>query len=375
MSKPTVVIDNGSGVMKAGFAGEETTKCIFPSFVGRVPKGKAVDGVKEGDLFLGSEAEEKRGVLALKYPMAHGIVEDWDDMERIWGHVYKQMKATAKDHPVLLTEAPQNPLKHREKAAEYFFEKLGVPSMVVSVQGVLSLYATGKTTGLVLDSGDGVTHAMPVFEGYAVPHAVQRSNVAGRDVTEHLVRLMRRCGRVFHSVDQREYVRGIKESECYVAVDREEEEKKANARGSDAAPLKEFKLPDGEALQLGPERFRAPEILFHPELIGSEFAGAHNLALNAINGSDVDLRSALFGEIVLSGGSTMFAGFGDRLLAEVKKVAPKDIKIRISAPPDRRMSTWIGGSILASLGSFKTMCVSKDEYKEKGCSVMHAKTF
>merc|ERR1719265_2710462 len=216
---------------------------------------------------------------------------------------------------------------------------------------------------------------MPVFEGYAVPHAVQRSNVAGRDVTEHLVRLMRRGGCVFHSVNQRAIVRTIKESECYVAVDREEEEKKANARGSDAAPLNEFKLPDGEALQLGPERFRAPEILFHPELIGSEFAGAHNLALNAINGSDFDLRSALFGEIVLSGGSTMFAGFGDRLLAEVKKVAPKDIKIRISAPPDRRMSTWIGGSILASLGSFKNMWVSKEEYKEKGKAILHTKTF
>lgn len=374
-TKPAVVIDNGSGVVKGGFAGEETAKAVFPSFVGRVPKGRATTSLKETDVFLGRDAEDKRGVLALTYPMAHGIVENWDDMERIWTYMYSQIKATANAHPVLLTEAPLNPQKHRETAAEFFFEKLGVPAMVVSVQAVLSLYASGKTTGLVLDSGDGVTHAMPVFEGYAVPHAVQRSNVAGRDVTEHLVRLMRRCGRVFHTVDQLEIVGTIKESECYVAVDREEEERKANARGSDTFPPKDFRLPDGEVLQLGPERFRAPEILFRPELKGSEFPGAHNLLLNAINASDLDLRKSLFADIVLSGGSTMFTGFGDRLLAEVKKIAPNDVKIRISAPPDRKMSTWIGGSILASLGSFKNMWVSQEEYKEKGKSILHTKTF
>lgn len=374
-TKPAVVIDNGSGVLKAGFAGEETAKAVFSSFVGRVPKGKPVTGLKDTDIFLGHDAEDKRGVLSLSYPMAHGVVEDWDDMERIWNHAYSEIKATGKDHPVLLTEAPLNPQKHRERIAEFFFEKLGVPAMLVSVQAVLSLYASGKTTGLVLDSGDGVTHAMPVFEGYAVPHAVQKSDVAGRDVTEHLVRLMRRGGCVFHSVNQRAIVRTIKESECYVAVDREEEERKANARGPDTLPPKDFRLPDGEMLQLRSERFRAPEILFRPELKGSEYSGAHDLLLNAINAADLDLRRSLFGDIVLSGGSTMFTGFGDRLLAEVKKIAPKDVKIRISAPPDRKMSTWIGGSILASLGSFKNMWVSKEEYKEKGASILHSKAF
>jgi centractin len=374
-TKPAVVIDNGSGIVKAGFAGEETAKAVFSGFVGRVPKGKPVQGLKDTDVFLGHEAEDKRSVLSLTYPMCHGIVEDWNDMEHIWNYVYTQLKVTGKDHPVLLTEAPLNPQKHRETAAEFFFEKLGVPALFVSVQAVLSLYASGKTTGLVLDSGDGVTHAMPVFEGYTVPHAVQKSTVAGRDVTEHLVRLMRRGGCIFHSVNQREIVRQIKESECYVAVDREEEERKANARGSDIVPPKDYRLPDGEVLQLGSERFRAPEILFRPELKGSEYPGAQNLLLNAINASDLDLRKSLFGDVVLSGGSTMFTGFGDRLLAEVKKIAPKDVKIRISAPPDRHMSTWIGGSILASLGSFKNMWVSKEEYKEKGKSILHSKAF
>jgi centractin len=329
-------------------------------------------GAAEGDIFVGKRADELRGILTVKYPMAHGVVQDWNDMEVIWRHIYSEMKVVAEEHPVLLTEAPLNPRKNREKAAEIFFETFGCPALFVSAQAILSLYASGRTTGVVLDSGDGVTHVVPVYEGFALPHAVMRSDIAGRDVTEHLMLQLRRTGHVFHTSAEREIVRQIKEKECYIAFNPAKEEQAENDKTS---TQHQYRLPDGTSISFGAERFRAPEILFHPEKIGLEYPGIHELLSQAINRADMDLRMTLFSQIVLSGGSTMFDRFGDRLLNEVRKLAPKDIKIRISAPPERKFSTWIGGSILASLATFKKMWVSKEEFEEDGFPILHKKAF
>jgi len=367
-----VVIDNGSGVMKAGFAGDETVKTMFPSYVGRPKHIRAMAGAAEGDTFVGSRAEDLRGILSLKYPLEHGVVNNWDDMELIWRHIYSEMKVNAEEHPVLLTEAPLNPRKNREKAAEIFFETFGCPALFVSAQAILSLYASGRTTGVVLDSGDGVTHVVPVYEGFALPHAVMRSDIAGRDVTENLMLQLRRSGHVFHTSAEREVVRQIKEKECYVAFNPQKEEQ---AEHDKTSAQHQYRLPDGTIISLGAERFRAPEILFNPNLVGLEYPGVHELLACSINRADLDLRATLFSQIVLSGGSTMFEKFGDRLLNELRKLAPKDIKIRISAPPERKLSTWIGGSILASLATFKKMWVTKEEFEEDGYSILHKKAF
>ena len=203
-------------------------------------------------------------------------------------------------------------------------------------------------------------------------------DVAGRDVTEHLQNLLRRSGYNFHTTAEREVVRDIKEKLCYVAYNPAKEEQLQDQRmmssSNPAETTMSYNLPDGTPLKIGAERFRAPEILFHPELIGLEYSGIHDCLINAIMKSDLDLRKTLFSQIVLSGGSTMFPGFGDRLLNEVRKKAPKDMKIRISAPPSRKFSTWTGGSILASLATFKTMWISKAEYEEHGSSIVHRKT-
>lgn len=225
-------------------------------------------------------------------------------------------------------------------------------------------YSSGRTTGIVLDSGDGVTHAVPVFEGFSMPHAIRRVDIAGRDVTDHLQLLLRKAGHHLHTSAEREVVRTIKEHSCYIAANPAKEDKDTAGR------TEEFRLPDGTVIQLGAERYRAPEILFNPELIGQEYAGVHQVVVDSINRVDLDLRKSLFSNIVLSGGSTLckgapncfihsrFAliedkGFGDRLLNEVKKLAVKDVKIKIYAPPERKYSTWIGGSILAGLNTFK----------------------
>ncbi|CAB3984833.1 beta-centractin [Paramuricea clavata] len=365
-----VVIDNGSGVIKAGFAGDQVPKCHFANYVGRPKHVRVMAGALEGDIFIGSIAQEHRGLLNIRYPMEHGIVTDWNDMERIWQFIYSkdQLQTRSEEHPVLLTEAPINPRRNREKAAEIFFETFNVPALFVSLQAVLSLYSTGRTTGVVLDVGDGVSHAVPIYEGFAMPHSIMRTDLAGRDVTRYLRLLLRREGFKFHTSSELEIVKQIKEQVCYLVLNPLKEE----PMDTDKA---KFTLPDGSTLDPGSSRYRAPELLFRPDLIGDESEGIHEVLAFTIQKSDMDLRKTLYGNIVLSGGSTLFKGFGDRLLSEVKKLAPKDIKIRISAPQERLYSTWIGGSILASLDTFKKMWVSKKEWEEENTRVLHRKTF
>jgi len=357
LTNQPVVIDNGSGTIKAGFAGQDHPKCFFPSYVGRPKHVRVMAGALEGDVFIGRKAQEFRGLLKIKYPMEHGIVTNWDDMERIWNWVYAEELGTlSEEHPVLLTEAPLNPRTNRESAAQIFFDTFNVPALYISVQAVLSLYASGRTTGIVLDSGDGVTHAVPVFEGFSMPHAIRRVDVAGRDVTEHLQLLLRKSGHHLHTTAEREVVRAIKEKNCYIALNPHKEEKETAGR------TETFRLPDGNTIALGSERFRAPEILFNPEIIGLEDAGVHQVVVDSINRVDMDLRKSLYSNIVLSGGTTLCTGYGDRLLNEVKRM--KEGKIKIYAPPERKYSTWIGGSILAGLNTFKKMWVSAEEYQE-----------
>lgn len=365
-----IVIDNGSGVIKAGFAGDQIPKYHFPNYVGRPKHIRVMAGALEGDIFIGPKAEEHRGLLNIKYPMEHGVVRDWNDMERIWQYIYSkdQLQTFSEEHPVLLTEAPLNPRRNREKSAEIFFETFNVPALFISMQAVLSLYASGRTTGVVLDSGDGVSHSVPIYEGFAMPHSIMRTDIAGRDVTAYLRLLLRKEGFNFHSSSELEIVRTIKERTCYLAINPQKEESLEGER-------MQYVLPDGSMLEVGPARFRAPELLFRPDLVGEECEGIHEVLAFAIQKSDMDLRRILYSNIVLSGGSTLFKGFGDRLLSEVKKIAPKDIKIRISAPPERLYSTWFGGSILASLDTFKKMWVSKKEYDDEGSRAIHRKTF
>lgn len=368
-----ICIDSGSGVIKAGFAGADKPRVVFRTLVGRAKHHRIIPGgaLEGGGLFVGSKVEEHRGALLLSYPMEHGVVQNWTEMEKIWTHIYSRenLNVKSEEHAVLLTEAPLNPLANREKAAELFFEALNVPALFFSLQAILSLYASGRTTGVVLDCGDGVTHAVPVYEGFALPHAITRMDLAGRDVTSHLQLLLRRGGHNLDTSAELEVVRQIKEQCCVVAFNPAEQEKHSLEKLSREC---RYTLPDGTSLEIGPESFRAPEILFQPDLIGSEYRGVHDCLVKSVMRADLDLRRVLFSQMVLSGGSTMFPGFGDRLLNEVRKhsLAPRDTKIRIAAPPERMYSTWIGGSILASLATFKSMWCTKQEWQESGSRML-----
>ncbi|XP_029965799.1 uncharacterized protein LOC115401659 isoform X2 [Salarias fasciatus] len=366
-----IVLDTGSGLMKAGFANQDLPHVVFPTIIGTPKYEEIMSGRLERETYIGHEAQHMRGVLALRHPIQNGIVRSWDDMEKIWHHTFQQLSVDPEDHPVLLTEAAMNPRENRQRMVELMFERFCVPFSYVAMQAVLALYADGRTTGVVLDSGDGVSHSVPVFDGYGLPHAVQRFPLAGADVTAHLRKLLQEQGVSMRTTAEEEIVREMKEKCCYVAADYEAELRRGVAPGGKAC----YTMPDGQVVTLGTERFRAPEILFKPELIGRDLYGIHESVLKSILSSDIDLRRSFLGNIVLSGGNTLLPGLPGRLRAEVAALVPADLReaVRVSSPSDRDFSVWSGGAVLAGLPSFSSAWISQQEYEECGPQVVFRK--
>ncbi|XP_036303585.1 actin-related protein T3 [Pipistrellus kuhlii] len=365
-----VVMDNGSGVMKAGLAGSREPQFVYPNIMGRVKgQSRAALGVQE--LYAGDQAHSRRSALAISYPVERGLITSWGDMEVMWKHVYDHsLKLKPCDQPVLITEPALNPLANRQQMAEIFFEHLGVPGFYMSIQGVLALFAAGFTTGFVMNSGAGVTQCVPIFEGYCLPHGVQQLPLAGLDLTNYLMSLLKDHGIVLLSAADRRIVADIKETSCYVAMNyKEEMDKKCSSME------KVYQLPDGRVIKLYDQLFQCPEVLFCPSLMNLETMGIDKMCYSSIMKCDKDLRNSLFSNIILAGGSTLFPNLDRRLVKDIAKLAPPNTPIQVRAPPERKISAWMGGSILASLSAFQDVWITAKEFKEVGPNIVHQRCF
>ena len=367
-SLPSVVIDNGSFMIRAGFSGENIPRAVFPSLVGR-PKKNNSSSDCDKELYIGNETQLNRDMLRLHYPIHYGIVTDWEEMEKIWHHTfYNELKVSPDEHPVLLTEAPLNPKVNREKMTSIMFETFSVPSMYLQDQSVLSLFTCGRTTGIALNVRDGYSYILPVYEGFKLLYVYGRRPIHD-DLTEFMRTLLRNRGFSFNTYYEREIVRDIKAKLCYVALDFEAEMKKAE---SSSDICKSYTLPDGQIITIDKERFICPEVLFKPELAHEEFSGIDTHLNSTIQRSPSELHKTLYNNIVLTGSTITIPGLEERVYKELKSIAPSDMQIKITSPP-YNYAAWTGGSLLASMNIFPEMCISKAEYDECGPSIVHRK--
>ncbi len=377
-----IVIDNGSSIIRAGFVGDNSPRSVFPSIVGR-PRHRNI--IKTKDYYVGDEVQSKKGILTIKYPIENGIVTNWDDMETIWQHTFSDaLKINPAEHSVLLTEIPLNPKANREKTTQVMFETFNVPGVYLGNTGVLSLYASGRKTGLVVESGYNSTSIVPIYEGHALPYAATRINMGSRDLEDQLSKFLYSNPRFVQCTAGENTGlarKDILENKCFVKVPtfdlylsyHTNDLSYGDGYLAEKLIKEEYEIPDGTVISLGEERWKVPEILFKPSLIGRDFSGIHQEIYDSIIKVDADLRTGMFVNIVLAGGNTMFPGIDTRLLKELQKLAPAGTKIRVVASPDRKYSAWIGGSILAKLSTFPNDCVSKQEYCEYGSQIVHRK--
>lgn len=352
----SVIIDNGSGMVKAGFAGDEAPAAVFPSVVGTPKTGSAMLGVSQKEHYIGDEAIAKKGVLNIKYPIAHGKVEDWDDMSKVWHHTFYTALRVEPSEIVgaLLTEAPLQPKANREKMASIMFEQFSVPAFYVAIQAVMSLYSAGRTTGLVVDSGDGVSHTVPVYEGFSLPHAILRMDIAGRVLTDYIRKLIQEhVGIAMTSSSELEVVRDIKETLCFTCETAAQYDEFKNNSTTSSEHDKSYTLPDKQVITVkGAVRFMGPELLFKPELNGLTCDSLNGLTVKSINAADMDVRKELTKNLILSGGSTMFEGLPARLKADITDALPAGSDVRVVAEASRKYSVWKGASTLCSLSHF-----------------------
>lgn len=351
-----IVVDSGTSTIRAGLAGKERPAVELPCLVGRPAGSEGSDG---SEVVVGRAAMPADGSMVPTCPMECGIVVDWGDMERVWHHVfYNELAVDPQRHPVLLSEPLLNPRANRERAAAVLFGAFRVPMVHFALSAVLALFfVQRRTTSVMVDLGEGSTTILPIYETFAVLHAAARIDIAGRDLTEDLMRRLREscAGLEIKTALQRESICQLKEKHCYVAQDFDEEYRRSLETGSAEQLVRHCTLPTplgtGEAaVTLGKERFCSPEALFQPLLLGRAEPGLHKALFGAVMASEIDLRRNLFSNIVLSGGTAAMEGLSERLLKELRALAPRSMKVRIVTPPKAQLpyGTWIGGSVLAS---------------------------
>ncbi|XP_062452579.1 actin-like protein 9 [Rhea pennata] len=369
MRTGAVVIDIGTGSCKSGFAGQQKPISEI-STLATYPSEQSPRSEEARPHTFGEEALLYTNVNVPGLRQS-GIIINWEAAEILWQHMfYNDLMVPPEEHALLITDPPLSPTTNREKMVELAFELLHSPGIYIASQSVLSVYAHGQTSGLVVDTGYTMTHTVPVHEGYSLSHAVERMDIAGSHLTRYLMKLLRDSGYML-SEGMTQVIEDIKHKCCYVASDFENE-----CYLPKAIYTVDFPLPDGQIISLGKERFQCPEVLFNPPQVhGISYVGIHEMAQRSLNKVPEEIREKMYKNILLCGGSSLFEGLEKRFSSELLKKMPSKAKIGVSAIPLRRYSAWMGGSILASLKNFQSCWIRKEEYSEHGPCIVHQKCY
>jgi len=363
----TVVIDNGSGMIKAGFSGDDWPKATFPTIIG-MPRNRFTGAALE-DVYVGDAAQAKRELLNLKWPMEDGLVTDWDAMEKVWYHVLMvELKAVPDQHGVVTTEPSVTSKKYREKMTEVMMESFNLQGYHVVTDAVMTMYASSKTDGLAVTAGHDSTYVLPVSCGFAMKPLARRFHTSGRHLTDFMKKLLNERGHNLTTYEDEQIAKAIKEKYCFIAEDFQEELEK-----SGDANMEKYELPDGKVIDFSSERFRCPEALFQPELLGKDDPGLHHFIYNTVMREGIDEKEKYFSNIVLAGGCTMFSGIKERLQKELNALAKPEIAVDVTAAEHRKFLPFLGASIYSSLPNFKNMWITRKDYQDEGPIVVHRK--
>jgi actin len=358
----SIIVDIGSGVIKAGFSGEDGPRSVFPSMVGIPKMPGLLVGMEQKERYVGNDAISKLEIMNFLSPIQKGEIVDWDKFETLMHYLfYSELKIVPEEISILITESPLNPKENRAKLAETLFETFNVERIHIANTGMLGLYSYGKTSGLVVDSGYGLTSCVPVYEGYPLPHASMKINFAGYDLSENLMNMIHTSlSKNYKGIKGRLVADDIKEKLGYVAAFSDEEEKYYTDNNNS---LNEYTLPDGTSLKLGAELFKHAELIFKP--VDSNQIPICTMIFESFAKCDNDILPEIQENICLTGGSTLMTGFAERIKNELLQ-SLNNSNFNLLYTPERQFSNWIGGSIVSSLNNFSFMWVSKQEYDEIG---------
>lgn len=366
-----ILIDNGTSSMKAGLSTSNYPK-IIPTCIG-YPKYKKMMGYfdmskyfTDKEIRIGSSALNNRAVLKITYPIEKGIVNNWDDIETIYNYIFtEELHVAPEEHKIMLTESSLTPKENREKFAQIFFETYNVPGLYIANQAILALNSTGRSTGIVVDSGDSSTQIVPIYSNYCLSHAIDKLYFGGNDLTEYLFRLLHEINYRFDSSSGKEIIKSIKEKACYVAANYEKENIESYC----------YDLPDGNYVSLKEHRIKCPEALFNPKLIGLENSGIVETCYNCIQKCDIDIKKDMYYNIILSGGNTSFKGLKERFEIDMKTRVPLSIDVKVRDTENKITSVWEGAKLSSQSSAMESSWITKEEFEESGSTIVFRKCF
>ena len=363
--KKPIIIDNGTGYIKAGFEGETEPKIVIPNQIGR-PK---LNGENKYDFYCGDDIKENREKLRLTSPIERGEVKNWDDMEIIFGHILCKLTDCQEEHNVLVSEPTMNPKSQKEKITQMMFETFNISGLYIANQGVLSLLSYGIYNGISVDSGEGITQFVPMYDGKVLPYAINRIDFGGKDLTEYMEKLL--MGKIFPIEKEKEIAKDIKEKACYIPYNLEDEISKVESL--------DYKLPDGSSILIKDQRIECPEALFDPCLTYKDYDSIAKICNDSIKMCKESFQKELYNNILLTGGNTLFEGFEDRFRREIFSLAKPSFQenvriVRIFDKKERKFAVWIGGSLLSNiLPKVEKGWITKTDYEENGSDIVHKK--